>query len=158
MDLQPFHISRIEQEIIRKYDKDCYQECECLLALRRDMINDIALDHQKELLPHIIAFNDALRDALKEMYDRAHCIWDSIKENARGDDVEVTAKSKMNGIVVRLVTGTEHEVLTEDENLLCNLLAEGRKYGDLILDYDPALSNQVVISYAAYNSNNPLVK
>ena len=65
---------------------------------------------------------------------------------------------KMDGIVVRLVTGTEHEVLTEDENLLCNLLAEGRKYGDLILDYDPALSNQVVISYAAYNSNNPLVK
>lgn len=65
---------------------------------------------------------------------------------------------KMDGIVVRLVTGTEREVLTEDENLLCNLLAEGRKYGDLILDYDPALGNQVVISYAAYNSNNPLVK
>lgn len=65
---------------------------------------------------------------------------------------------KMDGIVVRLVTGTEHEVLTEDEILLCNLLAEGRKYGDLILDYDPALGNQVVISYAAYNSNNPLVK
>jgi hypothetical protein len=65
---------------------------------------------------------------------------------------------KMDGIVVRLVTGTKHEVLTEDENLLCNLLAEGRKYGDLILDYDPALGNQVVISYAAYNSNKPLVK
>ena len=64
---------------------------------------------------------------------------------------------KKDGIVVRLVTGTEHEVLTEDENLLCNLLAKGRKYGDLILDYDPALGNQVVISYAAYNSNNPLV-
>ena len=35
---------------------------------------------------------------------------------------------------------------------------ETLKYGDLILDYDPALGNQVVISYAAYNSNNPLVK
>lgn len=65
---------------------------------------------------------------------------------------------KMDGIVVRLVTGTEREVLTEDENLLCNLLAEGRIYGDLILDCDPALGNQVVISYAAYNSNTPLVK
>ena len=65
---------------------------------------------------------------------------------------------QMDGIVVRLVTGTECEVLTEDEILLCNLLAEGRKYGDLILDYDPALGNQVVISYAAYNSNNPLVQ
>lgn len=65
---------------------------------------------------------------------------------------------KMDGIVVRLVTGTECEVLTEDEILLCNLLAEGRKYGDLILDCDPALGNQVVINYAAYNSNTPLVK
>ena len=65
---------------------------------------------------------------------------------------------KMAGIVVRLVTGTKHEVLTEDEKLLCNLLAEGRKYSDLILDCDPSLGNQVVISYAAYNSKNPLVK
>ena len=36
--------------------------------------------------------------------------------------------------------------------------AEGRKYSDLILDYDHTLGNQVVISYAAYNSQNPLVK
>ena len=65
---------------------------------------------------------------------------------------------KMDGIVVRLVTGAAHEVLTEDEKRLCNLLAEGRKYSDLILDNDPELGNQVVISYAAYNSKNPLVK
>lgn len=65
---------------------------------------------------------------------------------------------KMDGIVVRIVTGTGHEVLTEDERLLCNILAEGRKYSDLILDCDPALGNQVVISYATYNSKNPLVK
>lgn len=65
---------------------------------------------------------------------------------------------KMDGIVVRLVTGSEHEVLTEDEIRLCNMLAEGRKYCDVIFDYDPSLGNQVVISYAAYNSNNPLVK
>ena len=64
----------------------------CLLSLRKDMINKRVLAHQEEILPDIIAFNDALRDALKEMYDRAHCIWDSIKENAWGDDVEVTAK------------------------------------------------------------------
>lgn len=65
---------------------------------------------------------------------------------------------KMDGIVVRLVTGKKHEVLTEDEKLLCNLLAEGPKYSDLILDCAPSLGNQVVISYAAYNSKNPLVK
>lgn len=65
---------------------------------------------------------------------------------------------KMDGIVVRLVIGTEHEVLTEDERQLCNILAEGRKYSDLILDNDTTLGNQVVISYAAYNAKNPLVK
>ena len=65
---------------------------------------------------------------------------------------------KMDGIVVRLVTGKKHDVLTEDEKLLCNLLAEGPKYSDLILDCAPSLGNQVVISYAAYNSKNPLVK
>ena len=65
---------------------------------------------------------------------------------------------KMDGIIVRLVTGAAHEVLTEDEKRLCNLLAEGRKYSDLILDCDPTLGNQVVISYAAYNSQSPLVK
>lgn len=65
---------------------------------------------------------------------------------------------KMDGIIVRLVTGVAHEVLTEDEKLLHNLLAKERKYSDLILDYDPALGNQVVISYAAYNSNSPLIK
>jgi len=35
-------------------------------------INDIALDYQEELLPHIIAFNDALTLALREMYDKPH--------------------------------------------------------------------------------------
>ena len=56
----------------------------CLLSLRKDMINKRMLAQQVEILPDIIAFNDALRDAQKEMYDRAHCIWDSIKENAWG--------------------------------------------------------------------------
>ena len=64
---------------------------------------------------------------------------------------------KMDGIVVRLVMGTTSEVLTEDEKRLCNLLAEGRKYSDIIFDYDPAIGNQIVISYAMYNSHNPLV-
>ena len=65
---------------------------------------------------------------------------------------------KMDGVVVRIVTGASHEVLTEDEKRLCNLLAEGRKYSDLILDNDTTLGNQVVISYAAYNSKTPLEK
>ena len=51
--------------------------------------------HQKEILPDIIAFNDALREALRDMYDRAHRIWDKtiqiIDEND-GEEMELEAK------------------------------------------------------------------
>lgn len=65
---------------------------------------------------------------------------------------------KMDGIVVHLTTGTKHEILTEDEKLLCNMLAEGYKYNDIIFDYDNSLGNQVVINYATYNSKSQLVR
>ena len=91
VDLHDYDIERIEREILWKYNdnRHDYSDCDCLLSLRKDMINKRVLAHQEEILQDIIAFNDALRDALKEMYDRAHCIWDSIKENAWGDDVEI---------------------------------------------------------------------
>lgn len=63
----------------------------------------------------------------------------------------------MDGIVVRLVTGIEHEALTEDERRLCNLLTDGRKYADFIFDVNPSLGNQALISYATYNSTNSLI-
>ena len=57
------------------------------------MINKRVLAHQEKILPDIIAFNDALREALHEMYDRAHRIWDNIKEQKDwGVDFELTAK------------------------------------------------------------------
>ena len=48
--------------------------------------------HQKEILPDIIAFNDALTAALRNLYDRAHRIWNSIKENEDFKDAEIEAK------------------------------------------------------------------
>ena len=86
VDLHDYDIELIEREILWKYNdnRQDYSDCDCLLSLRKDMINKRVLAHQEEILQDIIVFNDALRDALKEMYDRAHCIWDSIKENAWG--------------------------------------------------------------------------
>ena len=83
VDLHDYDIQCIEHEVLWKYDKSpCdYSECDCLLSLRKDMINKRVLVHQKEILPDIIAFNDALTAALRELYDRAHRIWNSIKEN-----------------------------------------------------------------------------
>ena len=83
VDLQDYDIERIEKEILWKFhdNRHDYSDFECLLSLRKDMINKRVLVHQKEILPEIIAFNDALQDALKEMYDRTHSIWDNIKDN-----------------------------------------------------------------------------
>ena len=84
----------IESEIIDTYRTDVtgYPESKCLLYLRNRLLNDQALTHesQEELLPHIIAFNDALRDALKHMYDRAHELYRQMSAIQPG--IELTAK------------------------------------------------------------------
>ena len=90
-------IEAIEKEIIQKFnDTSCYESNDdYLLALRRSIINKKVLARQKELLPDIIAFNNALREALREMYDRAHRVWDKVVQNideSDGEEIELTAK------------------------------------------------------------------
>ena len=84
----------IESEIVGMYNTDVtgYPESEVLLDVRRRLLNEQALtrESQEELLPHIIAFNDALRDALKHMYDRAHELYPQISAIQPG--IELTAK------------------------------------------------------------------
>lgn len=94
VDLHDYRIDLLEGEILWKYNNNRHNDSDCdfLLSLRKRMINKRVLAHQEEILPDIIAFNDALRNALKEMYGRAHGIWESIKENTWGDNMEVTAK------------------------------------------------------------------
>lgn len=72
-------LRKLEKEIIFAYDCSCcvfddYTHQGCLLELRKNILNEQALTrkNQEELLPYIVAFNDALRDALKYLYDRAH--------------------------------------------------------------------------------------
>ena len=87
-------ILNMEREINCIYHSDVcgYPEKEYLLELRRRLLNVQALTHesQEELLPHIIAFNDALRDALKHMYDRAHELYRQMSAIQPG--IELTAK------------------------------------------------------------------
>ena len=95
VDIHDYDIQQIEDEILMKYN-DCrydYEDFDCLLEIRKRMINKRVLAHQEDILSDIIAFNDALTAALREMYDRAHRIWNDIKDNdTYGDDVELTAK------------------------------------------------------------------
>ncbi len=89
-----FALQLIEHEIIGTYNTDAtgYPQCECLLDIRRQLLNEQALsrESQEELLPAIIAFNDALRDALKHMYDREHEFYR--QKSAIHPDIELTAK------------------------------------------------------------------
>ena len=91
------NVDAIEREIILKYNDYCSynSDNDVLLSLRKDIINKQVLANQKELLPDIIAFNDALRKALREMYDRARRIWDkmiNIIDEGDGEEMELTAK------------------------------------------------------------------
>ena len=91
------NVDAIEREIILKYnDYRCYNsDNDVLLSLRKDIINKKVLANQKDLLPDIVAFNDALREALLDMYNRAHRIWDKmvdIIDESDGKEMELTAK------------------------------------------------------------------
>ena len=91
------NVELIEREIILKSnDYRWYNsDKDVLLSLRKDIINKQVLANQKELLPDIIAFNDALREALRDMYDRAHRIWNKmvdIIDEGDGEVMELTAK------------------------------------------------------------------
>ena len=122
VDIHDYDIQCIEQEILWKYEdtRHDYSDCDCLLSLRKDMINKRVLAHQEEILPDIIAFNDALTEALREMYDRAHRIWDFIKDNKDfGEEPEVTAKCFLSYDYPE-----RHPVQDEDRQDLWNALCD----------------------------------
>ena len=67
-----------------------YTSEESLLQLRKDLLNHQALANQSELLPDIIAFNDALRTALLNMYNHAHKLYAQV--SAFEPNIELTAE------------------------------------------------------------------
>ena len=121
IDIHDYDIQCIEHEILWKYDKSpCdYPDCDCLLSLRKDMINNRILVNQEEILPDIIAFNDAMTAALRELYDRAHRIWDSIKDHADFKDAEIEAKCYLSYDYPKL-----HPVQGKDRQDLWNALCD----------------------------------
>ena len=117
-------IKAIESEIIQRYnDRRCYESNnDFLLSMRKDIINKQMLAHQKDLLPDIIAFNDALREALRGMYERAHRIWNKVVQNideADGEEMELTAKCYLNYVYPKL-----HPLQGEDRQDLWDALCD----------------------------------
>ena len=118
-------IEAIEREIIYRYKSArCYESNDdYLLSLRRSIINKKVRAYQEDFLPDIIAFNDALREALREMYNRAHCIWDKtiqiIDENDR-EEMELEAKCYFDYTYPEL-----HPIQGEDRQDLWDALCDG---------------------------------
>ena len=120
-----FSVEAIEREIIYRYKSaHCYEsDDDYLLSLRRDIINKKILAHQKDFLPDIIAFNDALREALREMYDRAHRVWKKVIEvmdETDGEKMELTTKLYFDYTYPEL-----HPLQGEDRQDLWDALCDG---------------------------------
>ncbi|MCR5574917.1 MAG: hypothetical protein K6F78_08885 [Bacteroidaceae bacterium] len=118
------NVDVIEREIILKYnDYRCYDfDNDVLLSLRKHIINKQVLANQKELLPDIIAFNNALREALRDMYDRAHRIWDkmiNIIDEGDGEEMELTAKCYLDADYPAL-----HPIQSDDRQDLWDALCD----------------------------------
>ena len=87
-------IKEIEEDIIISFSQNTfdYDKDKCLLSLRSNIINKMVLSHQEDIIDAIREFNDSLREALREMYDRAHRIYaDVSRHQDYGDEVELTA-------------------------------------------------------------------
>ena len=123
--LYDYSIEAIEREIIYRYTSTrCYEtNYDYLLSLRRSIINKMVLAHQKDILPDIIAFNDALREALCEMYDRAHRVWKKVIEvmdETDGEEMELTTKLYFDYTYPEL-----HPLQGEDRQDLWDALCDG---------------------------------
>lgn len=119
-----YRIKEIEREIIQGYNNTRhYSSDDALFSLRKNIINRELLAHQAELLQDIIAFNDALHEALHEMYDRAHRIWDKsiqiIDEND-GKEMELETKCYFDYTYPEL-----HPIQGKDRQDLWDALCDG---------------------------------
>ncbi len=93
--LQDDALKGLEEQIIMSFNGPYskhhdYTEERSLLQVRKNIINQRVLKHEQVMmLPDIIAFNDAMREALREMFDKAHAVYEANK--GFGEDVEVEA-------------------------------------------------------------------
>lgn len=117
VDIHDYDIQCVEEKILDKYNNfRPLSNYQYLLSLRKRMINKRVLAHQEEILQDIISFNDVLPEKLREMYDRAHRIWASIKDNEEfGEAPILTALCSFSNDYPELhpVQGEDREELWE---------------------------------------------
>lgn len=117
-----YAIERLEQEIVLTFhdSRNNYNEHQNLLELRKELLNRQAKAHQKELVPDIIAFNDALREALKEMYETARRIYRDTLTSDYGEHLQVSAGCYLSGIYPSL-----HPLQNDSRQALWDAICDG---------------------------------
>lgn len=119
---EEYVIQWIENEIMYSYSdfKHDYTEKKFLLELRKNILNQVTLDNLVPILPVIIDFNNVLRDALQEMYNRTHLVWENLKgKREYGDHIELVAVCYLDPIYPKL-----HPVQGEDRQELWDALSD----------------------------------
>jgi len=123
------------------YDLSDEAKDKCLLSIRKNLIDEMVLSHQEDYIEIIKEFNDCLKDALKEMYDRAHRIYqDAIKHQDDGEKIEVTASLYLGKDYPAL-----HPVQEGNRQQLWKALCDG----NWIVAYDGGIS-QLILPQGAY--------
>ena len=139
-------VKRIEEDIVSSFSLNSfdYDKDKCLLSLRRNIINEMVLSHQEDIIDAIREFNDCLREALKEMYDRAHRVYADIsKHQDYGDEIELTASLYLGNEYPKL-----HPVQGDDRQDLWYALCDG---GWNVL-YDEGIT-QLILPHNAYGDS-----
>ena len=107
----------IERELIRRYHRKDYEQYRYLLELRKNILNEQLLAHQEELLPDIIAFNDALYQALRALYDHASLLFKQV--SSLEPNMDLTAKCYLSCYYPQ-----SHPYQAEDRQELWDILTD----------------------------------
>jgi hypothetical protein len=151
-------VEEIEEQIIAAYNSrgNNLEEMKFLLELRKRIMNRMVLRHLEEILPVIEEFNDALRDALKEMYDHAHELYNKLVSSRNyPEDIELTSRCLLDWKYPKL-----HPIQKEDRQELWEALCDDdwqAMYASGVFQEVtlPSMSNQSFESFIGMNCPPP---
>lgn len=121
--LQDYSIRQIEEEILQFNSPFGNDDIITLLEIRKNIIDHYVLQHLDLVLPDIVAFNDALRDALRTTYEKGRMVYDTNK--ALGTNVRLEATCFFGVEYPKL-----HPLQVDDRNNLWRTLCE-KQYNDM---------------------------
>ena len=140
--LQDYSLKQIEEQIIDYINSPFNVDSETitsLMQMRKDIINHYVLQHQEEILPDIIAYNDALIEALQTTYEKYHIVYEVNK--ALGEDVKVEGKCLLGKDYPKL-----HPLQGSDREELWSALWDSQYAG-----WDSCVAGWVVSPYDSFD-------